>query len=362
MATSNISHVTTANTFDQWRIITNDLIGVANTLINGTEFLKPNGNFTVANGTITANNFSATYNVTAAHTITTGNLIVTGTATFGGASLGTIYSTANSSANTVSVSANSGSILSKQKLNFVNTATVLVNVVAGISGNANVSFDVIGGGGGGGGAQGAQGTQGTQGTQGRIGSQGVQGTQGLIGTGSQGIQGLEGSGGPAGPSGLQGAQGTVGSAGSITDNTTSGSTFYPILTTSTSGALSGVTVSSTKLSFVPSSGTVTATDFAATSDSRLKDILGTVPNAVAMVNNLKGVEYTWNETAKNIGISDDTRLQVGLIAQDVANLYPTLVYTNPSDEYLRVSYGRVVAVLVEAIKELDARVKELENK
>ena len=85
-------------------------------------------------------------------------------------------------------------------------------------------------------------------------------------------------------------------------------------------------------------------------------------NAVGMVNTLNGVEYTWNSIAKSIGVSEDTRLQVGLIAQEVGKLYPTLVYTAPDDDYLRVSYGRVVAVLVEAIKELDARVKQLEGK
>lgn len=48
---------------------------------------------------------------------------------------------------------------------------------------------------------------------------------------------------------------------SITDSTTSASTFYPSLMSAISGSTSGVTVSSTKLTFVPSTGTLTATAF-----------------------------------------------------------------------------------------------------
>lgn len=48
---------------------------------------------------------------------------------------------------------------------------------------------------------------------------------------------------------------------SITDNTSSGSTFYPALSAVTTGSITGATTSSTKLSFVPSTGVLTATGF-----------------------------------------------------------------------------------------------------
>ena len=47
----------------------------------------------------------------------------------------------------------------------------------------------------------------------------------------------------------------------ITDNTTSVSTYYPAMTTATSGTITGETTSSTKLSFVPNTGTLSATSF-----------------------------------------------------------------------------------------------------
>ena len=56
------------------------------------------------------------------------------------------YAAANGAANTVRVSANSGSTLSSKQLNFVNTTTAIVTVADSGDGNANITVDVIGGG------------------------------------------------------------------------------------------------------------------------------------------------------------------------------------------------------------------------
>jgi hypothetical protein len=254
-------------------------------------------------------------------------------------------------ANTARVSANGGSTLDAKQFNFVNTATILVSVTDGAgaaAGNANVAFSVIGGAG----TQGPQGPQGPQGTTGT----GTQGAQGV-----QGPQGAQGTQGAQGPQGTQGTQGTSGTAGSITDETSSSSTYYPLLTTATSGTLSGVTVSSTKLSFVPSTGLLSATDFAATSDNRLKNVVDVIQNPVDKIESIRGVEFLWNTTAKELGVSDDTDVQIGVLAQEVAELYPSLVAKN-NDGYMRVNYDKLVPILIEAIKELSARVKTLEGK
>ena len=58
------------------------------------------------------------------------------------------YAKANSAANTVRVSANSGStIVAANGINFINTSTVTVTVASGVDGNANISFVSAGGGG-----------------------------------------------------------------------------------------------------------------------------------------------------------------------------------------------------------------------
>jgi hypothetical protein len=50
------------------------------------------------------------------------------------------YAAANAAANTVRVSANSGSTLSSKQLNFINSATIAVSVTNNPDGNANVAF------------------------------------------------------------------------------------------------------------------------------------------------------------------------------------------------------------------------------
>jgi hypothetical protein len=47
----------------------------------------------------------------------------------------------------------------------------------------------------------------------------------------------------------------------VTDDTTSATTFYPTFTSTTSGSITGETVSSTKLQYVPSTGALTATKY-----------------------------------------------------------------------------------------------------
>jgi hypothetical protein len=207
MANANISGVVLTDTFNTWVLRSNSVIDTVNQLRNSYFFkdggtFESNGDFIVTSAGIT----------TLKKTGGTG-LIVQGSAQVQeNLSVGSVSNVASSianSRNTVTVYANSGSVRIANSINFVNTATINVSVAAGSTGNADVSFTVIGSVGGG--AQGVQGAQGTQGRQGATGSQGVQGLQGLQGLGSQGVQGLQGSG-SQGVQGLQGLQG-LGSQG-----------------------------------------------------------------------------------------------------------------------------------------------------
>jgi len=111
-----------------------------------------------------------------------------------------------------------------------------------------------------------------------------------------------------------------------------------------------------------SSSQVYASDFAATSDQKYKDITGNIYNALDQLKRMNGVRFYWNEEARKSNVSDDTREQVGLIAQEIETILPCLVSTDEKTGSKSVSYARIVPVLVEAIKELEERVKELEGK
>lgn len=112
------------------------------------------------------------------------------------------------------------------------------------------------------------------------------------------------------------------------------------------------------------------------SDARLKNVISTIPNALLKVNALSGVIYTNNDVANSFGYTT-TEEQVGVLAQEVQAVLPQLVTPAPFDigqnddgtefsksgeNYMTVRYDRLVPLLVEAIKELTAKVEALEAK
>ena len=92
------------------------------------------------------------------------------------------------------------------------------------------------------------------------------------------------------------------------------------------------------------------------SDERLKDNISNIPNALEKVESLRGVEFDWNDNQEVYEGHD-----IGVIAQDVEKVLPEIV-ENRDNGYKAVKYEKLTAVLIEAVKELSARVKELENK
>ncbi len=91
------------------------------------------------------------------------------------------------------------------------------------------------------------------------------------------------------------------------------------------------------------------------SDRNLKNDIHQIDDALSIVNQLNGVRYTWNEKAQ--GNRPGTQ-DVGVIAQEVAAVLPELVKETP-DGYMAVNYSQLVAVLIEAVKELDQQVQTL---
>jgi len=97
-------------------------------------------------------------------------------------------------------------------------------------------------------------------------------------------------------------------------------------------------------------GNFTATATSVSSDRRWKKDIQPLQSALQKATELKGVSYQWNlEEYPNRGLCKGK--QIGLIAQDVEAVLPELVETD-SDGYKSVSYAKLTAVLVEAIKEL----------
>lgn len=97
-------------------------------------------------------------------------------------------------------------------------------------------------------------------------------------------------------------------------------------------------------------GTVTAPNFVSSSDARLKSDIAPIPDALAKVQALTGVTFRM--------AGSDTR-QMGLIAQDVQRVAPEAVVE--AEGVLRLAYGNLVGLLVEAIKDLAQEVDQLKR-
>jgi hypothetical protein len=96
------------------------------------------------------------------------------------------------------------------------------------------------------------------------------------------------------------------------------------------------------------------------SDKRLKDNVEIIPNALDKIKELRGVSFDWNKGGRK-GQRD-----IGLIAQEVEKVLPELVREKKmalidDKEYLTVDYDKMVAVLVEAVKEQQVQIEELKE-
>ena len=95
------------------------------------------------------------------------------------------------------------------------------------------------------------------------------------------------------------------------------------------------------------------------SDRRFKDNIKPIENALDKINQIGGYEFDWKEENKlEHGYEGH---DLGVIAQEIEAIAPELVQTRENG-YKAVKYDKLVSVLIQAIKELSAKVTELENK
>jgi hypothetical protein len=95
------------------------------------------------------------------------------------------------------------------------------------------------------------------------------------------------------------------------------------------------------------SGVTTSTDFNSSSDITLKKDIIKIVNPLATVGQLRGVKFTWKSNEKK---------SIGVIAQELEEVLPELV---SQTDVKSVNYNGLIGVLIEAVKELSAEVKEL---
>ena len=95
--------------------------------------------------------------------------------------------------------------------------------------------------------------------------------------------------------------------------------------------------------------TIYAQNYDSLSDRKLKDDITVLDDALGSLAMMDGVSYVW----KNNG-----RHSIGVVAQEVREVYPELV---TEGDNLTVNYNGLVGVLLRAVKELNAKVDDLQR-
>ena len=91
------------------------------------------------------------------------------------------------------------------------------------------------------------------------------------------------------------------------------------------------------------------------SDERLKDNVTYIHKPIDKINKIGGYKFTWNNKQETYLGKD-----IGVLAQEVEAIMPELVTTRENG-YKAVKYDKLVPLLIEGIKELDKKVKDIEK-
>ena len=110
------------------------------------------------------------------------------------------------------------------------------------------------------------------------------------------------------------------------------------------------------------------------SDERLKENIKPIENSLEKILSLRGVTYSSNSLAESFGFKKEN--MIGVIAQDVEKVLPEIVKPAPFDimklqegveisrsgeNYKTVQYEKLIPVLIEAVKELNAEIEKLKS-
>lgn len=117
------------------------------------------------------------------------------------------------------------------------------------------------------------------------------------------------------------------------------------------GSAQSAKVTTTKLYFDASTGTMSATNFNSLSDINMKENIALLQDAMAVLHSIKPVSFTWKDT----GLKG-----YGVIAQEIEQTLPNIVHTNP-DGRKTVAYDQIIPFLVSAIKHQQTQIDVLRN-
>ena len=102
------------------------------------------------------------------------------------------------------------------------------------------------------------------------------------------------------------------------------------------------------------------TTFTAVSDERLK-LWTPYAGGLAEILNITPIRYRWNEKGQEISGQNGDRDYVGFSAQNASAAIPEVIQSVTKDGYLSFEDRPIIAALVNAVRELNARIEQLER-
>ena len=100
--------------------------------------------------------------------------------------------------------------------------------------------------------------------------------------------------------------------------------------------------------------TLNAEALTQSSDARLKKDIDPITLGLEAILQLEGKTYKWSDTSRS------QQTHIGLIAQEVEKVIPEVV-TEDENGFKAIAYAKLTTILIEAIKEQQTRITELEN-
>ena len=122
------------------------------------------------------------------------------------------------------------------------------------------------------------------------------------------------------------------------------------------GVDSGVTITALTLDMSADGKALFNNDVVAfsSSDKRFKDNITPINNPIEKIKKIGGYEFDWNEKSSYEGHD------VGVIAQEIEKVLPEIVTTRDNG-YKAVKYDKIVALLIEGIKDQQLQIDELKS-
>ena len=75
------------------------------------------------------------------------------------------------------------------------------------------------------------------------------------------------------------------------------------------------------------------------------------PDVLDRIDRIRVVSWEWNEVARDVGLKPGER-SIGVIAQELAEVYPELVSTHETDGYQQVQYDGLAAIAIAGVQQL----------